>query len=56
MVRALSTFMEFCYLVQWSVITKDVLKDIDAAAVQFYKKRKMFEELGVRLDAISLTH
>ncbi|KAF8868620.1 hypothetical protein CPB85DRAFT_1554794 [Mucidula mucida] len=54
MVRALSTFMEFCYLVRCSVITEDVLKDIDTAVAQFHEERKVFEELGVRPDAISL--
>ncbi|KAF8872253.1 hypothetical protein CPB85DRAFT_1445099 [Mucidula mucida] len=54
MVRALSTFMEFCYLVRRSVITEDVLKDIDTAVAQFHEERKVFEELGVRPDTISL--
>ena len=36
MVQALSSFMEFCYLVQRSVLDEDDLVAIDAAVADFH--------------------
>ena len=52
MVRALSSFIEFCYLVQRSVITEDDLIAIDNAVANFHRDRVIFDE--VRPDGYSL--
>ena len=52
MVRALSSFMEFCYLVRRSVITEDDLIAIDNAVANFHRDRVIFDE--VRPDGYSL--
>ena len=43
MVRAISAFMEFCYLVRCSVIDEDNLVDIDAAVANFHNHRDAFD-------------
>jgi len=50
MVRALSAFMEFCYLVCCSQIDEDTLTAIDAAVKCFYRDREIFIEAGIRDD------
>ena len=50
MVRAVSAFMEFCYLVRRSQIDEDTLTAIGAAVKRFHKEREIFLELGVRDD------
>jgi len=52
MVRALSSFMEFCYLVRRSVIDEDDLIVIDKAVTNFHQDRVIFDE--VRPDGYSL--
>lgn len=54
MVRAISAFMEFCYLVRRSVITQDTLSEIHEALSKFHQEQTIFEETGVRVDGISL--
>lgn len=54
MVRALSAFMDFCYLVRRSVITEDTLVEIDNALSRFHQERVIFEEAGVRPNGFSL--
>ncbi|KAH9886281.1 hypothetical protein C8Q73DRAFT_658720 [Cubamyces lactineus] len=54
MVRALSAFLEFCYLVRRDVITTGTLAEIEDALSRFHRDRVIFEEAGVRLDGISL--
>jgi hypothetical protein len=49
-VRAISAFLEFCYLVRRSQIDESVLDQIDAAAERFHKEREIFIELGIRDD------
>jgi len=38
MVRALSAFLDFCYLVQWSVLNEATLDAIDAAIARFHQE------------------
>jgi hypothetical protein len=52
MVRAISAFMEFCYLVRRSVIDEDDLVQIDAAVADFHRYRVAFDL--VRPDGYSL--
>jgi hypothetical protein len=48
MVRAISAFVEFCYLVRRAVITEDTLVAIDTALARFHVEREIFRETGVR--------
>ena len=52
MVRALSSFMEFCYLVRHSVINKDDLIAIDDALANFHRDHVIFDK--VHPDGYSL--
>ncbi|KAI0318160.1 hypothetical protein OF83DRAFT_1163587 [Amylostereum chailletii] len=50
MVRALSAFLEFCYLVRRSTIDDDTLDAIEAALARFHEEREIFRDVGVRPD------
>jgi hypothetical protein len=50
MVRTVSAFIEFCYLVRRAVITEDTLAAIDEALSRFHLEREIFRDLGVRAD------
>ncbi|PPQ73084.1 hypothetical protein CVT24_009448 [Panaeolus cyanescens] len=52
MVRAVSSFMEFCYLVRRSVLDEDDLRKINAAVSDFHKYRTAFDT--VRPEGYSL--
>jgi hypothetical protein len=54
MVRAISAFTEFCYLVRRCVITEDTLTAIDEAMADFHREREIFRTVGVRPDGFSL--
>ena len=54
MVRALSTFLEFCYLVRCLVIDEDMLSAIDDALEHFHHDHIVFEEEGICPDGFSL--
>ncbi|KAI0319057.1 hypothetical protein OF83DRAFT_1228665 [Amylostereum chailletii] len=54
MVRALSAFLEFCYLVRRSTIDEDTLDTIDGALAHFHLEREIFRDVGVRPDGFSL--
>ncbi|PSR77011.1 hypothetical protein PHLCEN_2v8110 [Hermanssonia centrifuga] len=54
MVRALSAFLDFCYLVRRSVINEDTLWAIKAALARFHVERTIFETSGVRENGFSL--
>jgi len=54
MVRALSAFLDFCYLVRRNVIDESTLDAIDDALARFHHNRVVFEEAGVRPDGFSL--
>lgn len=53
MTRAVSAFMEFCYLVCRSVITDDTLTQIDNALARYHKHREVFRLTGVRPQGFS---
>lgn len=48
MVKAVTAYLEFCYLVRRSVITEDTLVAIDQAVERFHHHREIFREMGVR--------
>jgi hypothetical protein len=50
MVRAVSAFLEFCYLVRRSQIDSTTLDQIDKAITRFHKERQIFIETQVRTD------
>ncbi|KAL1732578.1 hypothetical protein EV714DRAFT_206250 [Schizophyllum commune] len=50
MVRAVSSFLEFCYLVRRNSIDEDALKEIEDALQRFHRERVIFEHVGVRDD------
>ena len=52
MVRAISSFMEFCYLVRRSVLDDKDLEAIDAAVAEFHQERVAFNV--IRPDGYSL--
>ena len=61
MVRAISAFMEFCYLARRSQIDDDTLAQIDVAVARFHHEREIFKDVGVREDFLlprqhSLSH
>ena len=49
MVRALSALLDFCYLVQCSVLNEVTLDAIDAAVERFHQERTIFITSGVRV-------
>lgn len=54
MVRAFSAYLDFCYIVRRASLLEEDLDALDAALTRFHLHRKIFEELGVRPDGISL--
>lgn len=54
MVKALSSFLDFCYLVRRSVHTEATLKEIDNSLSKFHRYRKVFEDEGVRPGGLSI--
>ena len=52
MVRAISSFMEFCYLVRRNVINEDDILAINAAVAKFHVERSIFDD--IRPDGYSL--
>ena len=54
MVRAISTFIEFCHLVRRSVISEDTLASLDVLLASFHQYREIFRTVGVRPDDFSL--
>ncbi|KAF8868321.1 hypothetical protein BD779DRAFT_1684189 [Infundibulicybe gibba] len=54
MVRAVSSFVEFCYLVRRSIIDESTLAAIDLAVADFHRERSIFEHEGIRPNGFSL--
>ena len=54
MVKTISAFTEFYYLVRRSVISEDTLRSIDAALASFHHYRGIFQTTGVRPEGFSL--
>jgi hypothetical protein len=48
MVRAVSAFMDFCYLVRRSEIDESLLTQIDEAVNRFHHEREVFRTHGIR--------
>ncbi|RXW19707.1 hypothetical protein EST38_g6140 [Candolleomyces aberdarensis] len=47
MVKAVSAFTEFCYLVRWSQIDELVLQRLDKCIAEFHTHRQIFINLGI---------
>ena len=45
MVRAISSFMEFCYLVHHNIITEDDILAINTAVAKFHVERSIFDDV-----------
>lgn len=56
MLGAISTFLNFCYLVHRSTLNEADLQAIDDSVRKFHAERIIFQELGVTPDIISLPH
>ena len=56
MVRAISAFLNFCYLVQCSTLNNQMLDALDSTFVWFHENHVIFEECGVHLTGFSLLH
>lgn len=54
MIRALSAFMESCYIIRRSTLSEVSLQHLDDALTRFRQFRKVFQESGVRPDGMSL--
>ncbi|KAJ6590372.1 hypothetical protein B0H10DRAFT_1830806 [Mycena sp. CBHHK59/15] len=52
--EAISTFLDFCYLVRRADFEKSTLDAVDAAVKKYHVHRKIFRELDVRPDGFSL--
>ncbi|KAJ6515253.1 hypothetical protein C8R45DRAFT_887963 [Mycena sanguinolenta] len=50
MVKCLSAFLDFCYLVRRNALTSDTLDEIDAALARFHTHRDIFIATGVRIS------
>lgn len=48
MTRAISAFLDFCYLVRRPTITQTTLRDIQKALDRFHRYRPIFQKTGVR--------
>lgn len=48
MTRAISAFLDFCYLVRRPTITQTTLQDIQNALDRFHRYRPIFQKTGVR--------
>lgn len=48
MTKAISAFLDFCYLVRRSTITQATLRDIQKALDRFHHYRPIFQKTGVR--------
>jgi hypothetical protein len=54
MVRAIATFIEFCYIVRRSVITTEDLVKLEELLTKFHEEREVFRTEGVRPDGFNL--
>ncbi|KAJ6512460.1 hypothetical protein C8R45DRAFT_1206566 [Mycena sanguinolenta] len=50
MVKYLSAFLDFCYLVRRNALTSDTLDEINAALARFHTHRDIFIATGVRIS------
>jgi len=54
MLRAIRSFLEFCYTARNNVITQKTLYDLEDALARFHEYRLVFKEEGVRPEGFSL--
>lgn len=54
MIKCLSAFLDFCYLVRRNAICTDTIIKASEALNKFHKYRQIFVETGVVIDEISL--
>ncbi|KAK7683266.1 hypothetical protein QCA50_013528 [Cerrena zonata] len=54
MVRALSAFMEACYIIRRSILSEASLTQLDDALSRFHQFRGVFQDTGVRPNGMSL--
>jgi len=52
--KALTAFLDFCYIARQDVLTDDSLDALDSALGRFHHHRKIFQEAGVRPTGFSL--
>jgi len=52
--KALTAFLDFCYIARQDVLTNDSLDALDSALGRFHHHRKIFQEAGVRPTGFSL--
>ena len=52
--KALTAFLDFCYIARQDVLTDDSLDALDNALRRFHHYRKIFQETGVRPTGFSL--
>jgi len=52
--KALTAFLDFCYIARQDVLTEDSLNALDNALGRFHHYRKIFQETGVRPTGFSL--
>ncbi|KAI0339648.1 hypothetical protein BDW22DRAFT_1336015 [Trametopsis cervina] len=53
MVRAVSTFMDFCYLARRSILTDETIGQLEDCLERYYNYRQIFQETGVRQDGFN---
>ncbi len=54
MVKAVTSLIEFCYLVRRNVIDETTLEQIQSTVDRFHHYREIFREVGIRPDGFSL--
>ena len=54
MVRAISAFLEFCYLVRHEVLNDHDIDKLDQHLADFHHEREIFRAEGVRPDGFQL--
>ena len=52
--RTFRAFLEFCYIVQWDIITEEMLLELTDALNRFHQYHAIFIELGIRPNGFSL--
>lgn len=50
MLRCLTAFLNFCYLVRRESIDEESMDKIDQALARFHTEREIFKETGIRID------
>ena len=56
MSKAITAFLEFCYIVRQSSLDEADLEALDSALKRFEIERTIFEQVGIRPNGISIPH